>query len=148
MQIVTASEADIPAMCRLLAQLFEQEAEFVADETAQRRGLSQIIAEPALGRILVARRDGEILGMVNLLFSVSTALGSPVAWLEDMVVDRNQRGGAIGSALLQHAVGFAKQQGCRRITLLTDADNSAGQRFYRRHGFELSPMRPMRLLLP
>lgn len=148
MQIVTATEADIPAMCRLLAQLFEQEAEFVADETLQRRGLSRIIAQPQLGRIFVARRDGEILGMVNLLFSVSTALGARVAWLEDMVVDRNQRGGAIGSALLQHAVEFAKQQGCRRITLLTDADNSAGQRFYRRHGFAISPMRPMRLLLP
>ncbi len=148
MQILTATEADIPAMCRLLAQLFEQEAEFVADEAAQHRVLSRIIAEPELGRIFVARRDGEILGMVNLLFSVSTALGARVAWLEDVVVDRNQRGGAIGSALLQPAVEFAKQQGCRRITLLTDVDNSAGQRFYRRHGFELSPMRPMRLLLP
>ncbi|WNB76230.1 GNAT family N-acetyltransferase [Methylomonas koyamae] len=148
MQIVTATEADIPALCLLLAQLFEQEAEFVADETAQRRGLSRIIADPQLGRIFVARRDGEILGMVNLLFSVSTALGTPVAWLEDMVVDARFRGEAVGSALLQHAVEFAQQRDCRRITLLTDVDNSAGQRFYRRHGFELSPMRPMRLLLP
>jgi ribosomal protein S18 acetylase RimI-like enzyme len=40
---------------------------------------------------------------------------------------------------LPAAVEFARSAGCRRVTLLTDADNAAAQRFYGRH-----PKWPMR----
>ncbi|HYQ38837.1 MAG TPA: GNAT family N-acetyltransferase, partial [Pseudomonas sp.] len=43
--------------------------------------------------------------------------------------------------------GHAREVGCQRITLLTDADNAAAQRFYARHGFGPSPMIPLRRLL-
>lgn len=147
MEINLAGEADIPALCRLLNELFNQEAEFQPDDTAQSRGLARIVADPAVGHIFVARRDERILGMVSLLYSVSTALGERVAWLEDMVVTGNARDSGVGSALLEHALAFARQHGCRRITLLTDGDNLHAQRFYERQGFELSGMVPMRLML-
>jgi ribosomal protein S18 acetylase RimI-like enzyme len=34
-----------------------------------------------------------------------------------------------------------------RITLNTDHDNAAAQRLYQRHGFEMSTMKSMRLVL-
>jgi Ca2+:H+ antiporter len=55
------------------------------------------------------------------------------------------RGGGIGSQLLTTAIAAAHEYGCRRITLLTDRDNAAAQRFYARHGFTASAMLPMRL---
>jgi GNAT superfamily N-acetyltransferase len=85
--------------------------------------------------------------MVNLLYTVSTALGARVAMLEDMVVTRQQRGGGIGTLLLQAAIALARADGCQRITLLTDTDNASAHRFYRRHGFVASPMVPFRLML-
>ncbi|PNU18959.1 GNAT family N-acetyltransferase [Geothermobacter hydrogeniphilus] len=147
MNIQTATRDDIPSLCRLLDHLFAQEAEFRPDRAAQQRGLEMIISDPALGSILVARREGEVIGMVNLLYTVSTALGQKVALLEDMVVLPGQRDGGTGSRLLRAALDHAAAQGCARITLLTDADNEAAQRFYRRHGFSLSPMVPLRLPL-
>lgn len=147
MQIRLANAADIPALCQLLAQLFAQEHEFIVDPQKQARGLAAIIEQPACGQILLAEQDGRVLGMVSLLYSQSTALGAPVAWLEDMVVDAGCRTGGIGSALLTAARELAISQGCRRITLLTDADNQAAQRFYARQGFSASSMLPMRLLL-
>jgi len=77
----------------------------------------------------------------------STALGGRVALLEDMVVRPDARGRGAGSLLLRAAVEFARAAGCLRITLLTDADNAAAQRFYARHGFGQSAMIPMRLPL-
>mgnify|MGYP000901128093 CR=1 FL=1 len=142
-----ATPADIPALCALLSLLFAQEAEFAPNTEAQTRGLTQIISNPEVGAILVARNGDEIAGMVNLLFSVSTALGERVAWLEDMVVAPQARGGGIGSQLLTQAIALARSQGCRRITLLTDGDNEAAQRFYSQHGFTRSNMLPMRLSL-
>ena len=147
MPIVPATVEDIPALCRLLSLLFTQEAEFTPDPDAQARGLARIITAPGTGEILVAREGGEVLGMVNLLYTVSTALGAPVALLEDMVVAAAARGGGVGSRLLEHAIATARARGCRRITLLTDIDNHSARRFYERQGFTVSPMQPLRLAL-
>lgn len=145
--IEQATAADIPALCELLPTLFAQEAEFTPDAAAQRRGLAEIVNNPQAGTILVAREAGQVVGMVNLLFTVSTALGARVALLEDMVVAPQSRGAGVGSQLLAHAIEHARAQGCKRITLLTDRANASAQRFYARQGFELSGMVPMRLLL-
>lgn len=147
LEIGPAAAADIPALCELLTVLFSQEREFQPNRKAQKRGLGLILEQPETGQIWVARLNGEIVGMVNVLYTVSTALGERVAWLEDMVVAPAHRACGIGSALLSHTVAQARRQGCRRITLLTDADNAAGQRFYVKHGFSASAMRPMRLPL-
>lgn len=144
-RIQPASADDIPAMCALLALLFTQEADFTADTAKQARGLQLILDEPARGCLLVARAGEEHLGMVNLLFTVSTACGAPVALLEDLIVRPEARGCGIGDALLRAAIDSARNAGCARITLLTDDDNLTAQRFYTRHGFVHSAMRPLRL---
>jgi len=146
-RIEQATLADIPALSTLLSVLFAQEAEFTPNPEAHAKGLARIIGAPELGTILVARDAESILGMVNLLFTVSTALGERVALLEDIVVTPQARGTGIGSQLLTQTIAFARTQGCKRITLLTDADNEAAQRFYEKHGFTLSDMLPMRLSL-
>jgi GNAT superfamily N-acetyltransferase len=146
-QVSPATPADVPALCNLLGILFAQEVEFEPHREAQERGLTAIIEHPEIGHVLVARRDSDVLGMVCLLYTMSTALGARVALLEDLVVQPENRGGGIGSLLLQFAIEFARQRGCERITLLTDGVNDAAQRFYQRHGFSRSSMVPLRLSL-
>ena len=142
-----ATEADLPALCELLGLLFVQEAEFRPDRERQLAGLRSILSRPEAGQILVLREGPGVVGMVSLLFMPSTALGGRAAVLEDMVIRPNARGRGAGSRLLQAAVEFAQSAGCRRITLLTDANNAAAQQFYGRHGFRRSAMIPMRLML-
>jgi GNAT superfamily N-acetyltransferase len=147
MQITPANASDIPALCELLNILFAQEAEFKPDYEAQSRGLARIISNPETGLIVVARQDSKVVGMVNLLYTVSTALGDRVALLEDMVVSPNVRGSGVGSRLLEQAIQLARLDGCKRITLLTDRANESAQRFYQKHGFGFSAMIPLRLTL-
>jgi GNAT superfamily N-acetyltransferase len=142
-----AVEGDISQLCGLLAELFAQEAEFSPDAAVQARGLRAIIASADTGSILVAEEHGRIIGMVSLLYLTSTALGSRVALLEDMVVVAGHRGVGHGDRLLDAAIDHARAVGCRRVTLLTDGGNADAQRFYMRHGFARSGMLPMRLLL-
>lgn len=139
-----ASASDIPALSELLSVLFAQEMEFTPDTAAQCKGLSIIIGNPDLGAILVAREGSTILAMVNLLFTVSTAIGERVALLEDMVVSPDARGSGVGSDLLNHAIDFARRRDVKRITLLTDRENTSAQRFYSKHGFSESTMVPLR----
>lgn len=145
--IEQAEPADLPRLSELLGELFSMEEEFKPDLEKQERGLRRIIEEPKLGRIFVARIDGRIAGMVNLLFTISTAEGGRAALLEDMVVGAGFRGRGTGSSLIRHAIEFARTEGCLRITLLTDAGNEKAIEFYQKRGFTTSPMIPMRLKL-
>lgn len=129
MQITPANASDIPALCELLALLFSQEADFKPDLDAQSRGLARIISSPEVGLILVARQDNRVVGMVNLTYTISTALGDRVALLEDMVVSPSMRGSGVGSELLEQAIQFERLSGCKYITLLTDHTNESAQRF-------------------
>lgn len=138
-----ATPADIPALSALLSVLFAQEADFQPDPAKQAAGLELLFARQ-LGDILLAEADGAVRGMVSLLYTVSTALGGPVAWLEDMVIDPAWRNAGLGGLLLDAALAHAQQQGCLRVTLLTDADNHAAQRFYQGRGFSPSAMQPWR----
>jgi ribosomal protein S18 acetylase RimI-like enzyme len=147
MQIEKATVNDIPELCDLLAVLFSQEAEFEVDGHTQQTGLQAIISNPDLGIILLARHNNKVVGMVSLLFSISTALGGRVAMLEDMVVLPEQRGLGMGSALLTVAIKTARENDCLRITLLTDSDNETAQGFYEKQGFVRSQMLAFRRLL-
>jgi GNAT superfamily N-acetyltransferase len=145
--ITPATPDDIPQLCTLLAILFAQEADFKPDAEKQSAALRQIIASPETGRILILREGDGIIGMVNLLFTTSTACGGKVAMLEDMIIHHSRRGDGLGSKLLQAAIDLARCEGCLRITLLTDRANDSAIRFYQRHGFGLSEMMPLRLAL-
>ena len=147
MKLIKATHSDIPELVELLKSLFEQEAEFEPNSETQSKALSKIILDPKIGIILIAKEDDKILGMVNLLFTESTALGSKVALLEDMIVLSSSRGRGIGSQLIDYAISEAKKAGCKRITLLTDIENTKAQSFYQKKGFVKSKMTPYRLLL-
>ena len=145
--IEKATTADIPALAKLLSELFNQEEEFTPDPQAQTKGLTKIITCPEIGNVILARKEEKVVGMVNLLFSVSTALGKRVALLEDMIITQSTRQAGIGTKLLTEAISYAKAEGCKRITLLTDTTNIDAQRFYKKQGFALSTMVPMRLAI-
>jgi ribosomal protein S18 acetylase RimI-like enzyme len=143
-KIEPATEEDIPQLADLLGELFALEPYFKPDRAKQLIGLKLIIERPEVGCILVLREGKQVLGMVNLLYTVSTAEGGPAILMEDLIVRAEHRAGGLGTKLLEYAVQLAKDRGMTRITLLTDGNNAGAIRFYQRHGFRLSSMVPMR----
>ena len=142
-----ASSKDLPQMVELLGSLFEQEAEFSPDPGKQQRALEMIFADPALGKLFVARDGKRVVAMASLLFTVSTAEGGKAALFEDLVVRPDSRKQGIGAKLLEYVIGQARAEGVLRMTLLTDMQNERSQVLYRKLGFVGSPMKPMRLKL-
>jgi GNAT superfamily N-acetyltransferase len=143
--IEPATEADLDELSAMLGGLFAQESDFRPDKEKQLRGLRLIFEQPSRGRVFVLRRNGAIVGMINLLFTISTAEGGFVILLEDLVIHKECQGKGYGSKLLQYAIDFAKQKNFLRITLLTDRPENVAQAFFRKHGFVESSMIPMRL---
>lgn len=143
LRIEPATLDDLPELAELLIDLFSHEADFTPDRDRQVRGLRLLLEQPSRGRIFVLRNDRIIVGMINLLITISTAEGGFVLILEDLVVHRDHRGRGLGTRLLQHAMAFAREKKFLRITLLMDP-NERLLGFYRRQGFVGSALHPMR----
>src|SRR3978361_1707251 len=146
--IEPATFEDLDELSLLLGELFSEESDFRPDRERQLRGLRLIFEQPNRGRVFVLRSDRTIVGMINLLFTISTAEGGFVMLLEDLVIHKTFQGKGYGSRLLEYAIDFAKQKNFLRIPLLPDRPELRSQNFFKRYGFFESAMIPMRLLLP
>jgi GNAT superfamily N-acetyltransferase len=142
--IEPATIDDLPQLADLLFDLFSHEADFIPNREKQTRGLRLILEQPNRGRIFVLRSGERIIGMINLLITISTAEGGFVLILEDLVVHGDHRGQGYGGRLLEHALAYARSKDFLRITLLTDRLESGARAFYEKHGFKQSGMVPMR----
>lgn len=146
-RIVPATLKDLDALVELTMDLFRMESDFEPNREKQERGLRLILEEPQRGRIFVMRSERQIIGMVNLLFTISTAMGGFVLLLEDFIIHPDHRGQGYGSRLMEYVVDFARKKDFRRITLLTDKISQESQNFFRGLGFRDSAMIPMRMLI-
>lgn len=146
-RVEMATLDDLAALTELVMDLFSISGDFQPERAVQERGLRLILEQPSRGRIAVLRNDDKIFGMVNMLFTISTARGGFVILLEDVVIHPHHRGQGYGSMLLDYVTDFAKQKKFLRITILTDKISAESQEFFRKQGFEYSNMIPMRRLI-
>lgn len=138
-----AGSGDLPAMTRLLQELFAVETEFEADPEKQRCGLQMLLDSPKAG-IWVAERRGRVVGMVTVQIVVSTAEGGFSGLLEDLVISSAYRRRGLGKALLNAAVKWAWEQGAKRIQLLADGRNVSAVIFYRKQDWKQTNMVALR----
>ena len=135
-----AKTEDIPVLCELLWELFSQEVEFTPKKEIQEKALKKIIEDETIGDIFVALKEKKVVAMVNVLYTISTALGEKVAILEDMVVFQKYKNQKIGSSLIEFTLDYLEKNSFKRVTLLTDSDNFNAHNFYKKHGFIKSSM--------
>jgi GNAT superfamily N-acetyltransferase len=145
LRIEPATLEDLPQLTELLFELFSQEADFIPNRDKEMRGLRLLLEQPSRGRIFVLRGPGKIIGMINLLITISTAEGGFVLVLEDLIIHRDYRHQGFGTRLLEYARDFAKKKNFLRITLLADKPNERLKRFFSKNGFIESDMIPMRM---
>lgn len=143
-RIEPATLDDLAALTELVMELMDKEADFQPDRRKQETGIRLILEQPNRGRIFVLRNDHQIFGMVNLLFTISTAEGGFVILMEDFIIHPQHRGNGYGSLLMEYVMEFAREKNFKRITLLTDRVSNVSQQFFEHHGFSHSAMIPMR----
>lgn len=140
MKIRKATCKDINQLNKLLANLFAKEVELLPDSKKQKKGLKGIITDKKVGQIFVACKKEKIIGMINLLYSISTSHGSRVGIIEDVIVAPIERGKGVGSKLMQYTKKYADKKKLKRLTLFTDFDNYKAHKFYEQQGFAHSSM--------
>ena len=132
-----AGEADVPAIVALLADddiAGHREEGTVPAEYA--KAFAAMSAMPT-NRMLVAERDGEILGVLQLVFIPGLSRrGATRAHIEGVRVKSSARAHGIGTALMCRAIEEAKRAGCTLVQLTSDKRRARAHLFYRRLGFQ------------
>ena len=117
--------ADLPAVLRLEADLFGDEAWSEAMLTSELEG-----AEASGRYYLIAEDAGGLVGYAGLL-----SPGGSQADVLTMAVAEDRWGQRIGAMLLDSLVAEAARQGCTEVFLEVRVDNDRAQRLYRSRGF-------------
>ena len=136
MSIRTATEADLPRLIELMAQLRPDEPE--AEDPSRVEDYARVFARmTAQGQqVLVAEDNGRIAGaLVLAIVENITRKGTPYAIIENVVVDEGARGRRHGEALIEQAIAEARRAGCYKVSLTSNKRRDDAHRFYERLGF-------------
>ena len=140
MRITTASTADADAVADLWVELADDQqrhGSHLLGEANRPAIREAILQRTVTDDLLVARRDGRILGFVMYTieggrYEQDVTLGL----VENLYVRSDSRRDGIGSALLDGAEQRLTDAGATAITIEAMADNEAAREFYATHGYE------------
>src|SRR5438309_11181502 len=103
------------------------------------QAFERVERDPNIQLMVAEGEGGEVVGCLQLcILPGLSSQGASRALIEDVRVASLHRSRGIGEAMVQWAVGQAREQGCRLVELLTDHTRVDAQRFYERLGFARS----------
>ena len=90
--------------------------------------------------VFIAAEGDEVLGfgfcVIKPIRNHSVIQDMTEFYIDDLCVDENIRGKHVGSKLYEHVCGYAKQIGCRSVTLNVWCGNDSAMRFYESRGMK------------
>ena len=129
-----ATPADVPLVLRFVRALAEYERlghEAVATEADFRRLL---FGEPPRAWAMIAEWEGAPVGLALWYYSVSTFLGRPSLYVEDVFVEPAYRNRGLGRAIFVELARRALAEGCGRMEWSVLDWNAPSIAFYRSIG--------------
>ncbi|CAN5449946.1 GNAT family N-acetyltransferase [soil metagenome] len=78
----------------------------------------------------VAESNGVLVGLVHYIYHRSTWTEGDYAYLQDLFVQPDQRGGGHGRKLIEHVYDAARQHGASRVYWLTHESNVDAMKLY------------------
>jgi GNAT superfamily N-acetyltransferase len=132
LKVEQMSLPDLPQIELLVKQLGYA---VTKDEIVQR--YSSIALKPEYA-LFVAKKLDKVLGWIQVNKGPSSMINSDYAEVGALVVDQEHRGLGIGKLLLREAEVWAKQNGLKRIRLLSNTTRTDAHRFYDREGYQVA----------
>lgn len=135
-------EAQITDLRAILALLDEDVirdfVEPASSSAGQHAALEELIADP-VHDVLVDERDGQLVATAQVSWlRVLIYDGGLLCQVESVRTSSDRRGEGIGRALMQHIIDRARERGCARVQLTTNAQRVRAHAFYERLGFTAS----------
>ncbi len=133
-----AALQDIPSLIRLLRQVLQVHHRgrpdlFKGEGTKyDAPELAELLRNPERP-VFVYETDGSVQGYAFCMLqhiSGPQLMEENILYVDDLCVDESCRGQGIGKALYEHAKAYAREHGCRRVTLNVWCLNEGAMKFY------------------
>lgn len=131
-----------------LAELYEQLASRPSILDKLEEELQNVLSRPEY-RLVVARdEDGKAVGTaMGVICHDLVGECKPFMVIENVVVDKDARGGGIGRIIMEDLESHASGQGCGYIIFVSGAERVEAHRFYASMGYELGRARGFKKIL-
>ena len=134
MQIEPARDADVEALMPLIRAYCDFYEVDPPDAGLVEMAHALIAAPDDEGLLLVARRDGEIVGFAACGWKWSSLRAARFMVLEDLFVAPEARGEGLADALIKACADRAREHGAPCLAWTTAVDNHRAQAVYNRIG--------------
>lgn len=145
MEIRFANTRDIPGMIDLLQQVGEVHHKIRPDifrsgaQKYDEAALEELLKDPARP-IFAAVEEGKLLGYCFCIVEVTennpVLMDDKTLYIDDLCVDEHCRGKHVGKVLYDRACAYARETGCRTVTLNVWNGNDSAMAFYEKQGLK------------
>ncbi|MFJ5708977.1 MULTISPECIES: GNAT family N-acetyltransferase [unclassified Streptomyces] len=139
LEIRPATAEDVPAIVAMLADdPLGAQRESPDDPTPYLAAFARLAGDPNQ-HLVVAVRAGKVVGTLQLTIVPGLSRrGATRSIIEGVRIHSEERGGGLGTVLIEWAVEESRRQGCALVQLTSDVTRTDAHRFYERLGFEAS----------
>ncbi|MER7109108.1 GNAT family N-acetyltransferase [Streptomyces sp. NPDC000229] len=139
LEIRTAVPADIPAIVAMLADdPLGAQRESPDDLTPYTAAFERLSGDPNQ-HLVVAVREERVVGTLQLTIMPGLSRrGATRSIIEGVRIHADERGGGLGTQLIEWAIAESRRLQCQLVQLTSDSTRTDAHRFYERLGFEAS----------
>lgn len=135
-----ANSGEIDTVIDFSRRLNQEDPDFTGDfyfnEVGVREATTELVGNPALGRLWLIEQQGAAIGFVALCFSFSLESHGRDAFIDEIYLLPEFRGQGIGTTAMQFVEAEARQLGVKRLFLEAERANIGAVALYQKLGFE------------
>lgn len=133
-EICPLAEKDVSLFLELTQAFYAHEG-FDFDACASGRMARQLLADPALGAVFLAKDGCRPVGYMVLTHCFSFEFGGPFVLLDEIFVVPEVRKAGLGKRLIDCASAYCRQRGINYLRLEVQQNHARAIEVYRAYGF-------------
>lgn len=135
-----ASDDELDTVASLVVDAYAEHAARMSPDawSSFAQDIANVRGRLANAELLVAERDGRIVGAVTLYLSWRGAQAATAA-VRLLSVPPSERGSGVGRVLMEHCIERARSEGKERVVLTTTQEMDSARDLYEKLGFVRQP---------
>jgi len=135
MELRELNDKDLESLIKLYEQLDGANGDFTAEDA--REIWRQEIEGNKKIKYFGAVENGKVISTCYCLIIPNlTRLGSSIAFVENVVIDKEYRGQGLGRKVMEMAIEFARKNNCYKVILQSASFRKEAHQFYKNLGFD------------
>lgn len=129
-----ATDEDIDLLLTYMHQFYKID-DYPFDEQIARRVLQGLVDDASKGRVWLVMHNNDAIGYVALTFGYSLEYHGRDAFIDELFIRADYRHRGLGSQVMQFVLDECPKLDVHALHLEVERKNIAGQRLYRKFGF-------------